>query len=120
MTFFKFFDLIALTIALPVFLLASLPIAGYTVAAAAWLGQRALQVFLLRKAEKAEDARGLVGLLAGSMIARGWLVAIAVFLVGFKNDAAGLSAAVLVIALFTIYFTMHMITRPFEQSRVTS
>ena len=48
------------------------------------------------------------------MIARGWLVAIAVFLVGLNDNEAGLAAAVLVVALFTIYFTVRMILRPFE------
>ena len=54
--------------------------------------------------------------MAGSMIGRGWLVAAAIFIVGVADSSkAGLSAAVLTIALFTVYFTVNMILRPFEQ-----
>jgi hypothetical protein len=49
------------------------------------------------------------------MIARGWFVAIAIFLAGILDeDKAGLAAAVLVVALFTVYFTIQMILRPFD------
>jgi hypothetical protein len=112
----RWLDLVLLALALPVFVIAGLPLAGYAAAAGAWLVQRAIQVVLQRRAEAAEDPRTVVGLTAGSMIARGWLVALTIFVVGLSagNDA-GLSAAVLVIALFTVYFTVSMILRPFEQ-----
>jgi hypothetical protein len=38
------------------------------------------------------------------MIARGWLVALAIFGAGLAEREAGLSAAVLAIVLFTVYF----------------
>ena len=51
----------------------------------------------------------------GSMIARGWMCALAIFGVGLAaGDDAGLSAALLVIGLFTVYFTVRMITRPID------
>ena len=108
-------DLIVLALALPVFLAAGFPMAGYAAGAGAWLVQRAVQVLLERRAKASDDPRTVVGLTAGSMIGRGWLVALTIFFVGISagNDA-GLSAAVLVIALFTIYFTMNMILRPFD------
>jgi hypothetical protein len=106
-------DLIVLAVALPVFIAASLPIAGYLAAAGAWLGQRAVQMVIRRRAAASEDPRTVVGLTAGSMIARGWLVALVIFLVGLSDNDAGLAAAVLVIALFTVYFTVQMTTRPF-------
>ena len=49
------------------------------------------------------------------MIARGWIVAGSIFGVGIADREAGLSAAVLVIALFTVYFTVRMIIRPIER-----
>jgi hypothetical protein len=108
-------DLIVLALALPVFLAAGFPLAGYAAGAGAWLAQRAVQVLLERRAKASDDPRTVVGLTAGSMIGRGWLVALTIFIAGISagNDA-GLSAAVLVIALFTIYFTMNMILRPFD------
>ena len=111
----RWLDLVVLALALPVFVLAGFPMAGYAVGAGAWLLQRAISYELTRRAAASTDTRTTVGLMAGSMVARGWLVAIAIFLVGIlDSDAAGLSAAVLVVALFTIYFTVQMIVRPFE------
>jgi hypothetical protein len=105
-----------LTLALPVFLLADFPIAGYAVGAGAWLVQRAIQVVLLRRAAASDDPRTLVGITAASMIGRGWFCAIAIFLVGvLDSDDAGLAAALLVIALFTVYFTVQMILRPLDR-----
>jgi hypothetical protein len=111
----RLLDLVLLALALPVFVLAGLPLAGYAAAAGAWLVQRAIQVTLERRAKASDDPRTIVGLTAGSMIGRGWLVALTIFGVGVAVDReSGLSAAVLVIALFTVYFTVSIIVRPFE------
>lgn len=114
----RYLDLLLVALALPVFFAAGLPLAGWFVGGGAWVAQRGLQEYLERRASASKDPRTVVGLLAGSMIARGWLVAIAVFLVGLSDNEAGLAAAVLVIALFTLYFTVRMIVRPFETSAV--
>jgi hypothetical protein len=116
-TFLRYLDLLLVVLALPVFLAAGLPLAGWGVGAGAWCVQRGLQLYTNRRARASEDPRTVVGVLAGSMIARGWLVAIAIFLVGLNDNHAGLAAAVLVIALFTVYFTVGMIVRPFDLSQ---
>jgi hypothetical protein len=113
--FLRYLDLLLVVLALPVFLAAGLPLAGWGAGAAAWVLQRVLQLYLNRRAGASKDARTVVGLLAGSMIARGWFVAIAVFLVGLNDNTAGLAAAVFVVALFTVYFAMGMILRPFQE-----
>ena len=51
------------------------------------------------------------------MIARGWIVAGSIFIVGLSEREAGLSAAILSITLFTFYFTGQLIGRPFEAGR---
>ena len=114
MIFLRYLDLVLLVLALPVFILGGLPMLGYVAGAAAWLVQRGLQVFLNRKAVEADDPRTTVGIAAGSMIGRAWLVALTIFAAGLKDDDAGLAAAVLVIVLFTAYFTVSMIMRPFD------
>ncbi len=114
LTSVRYLDLLLVALALPIFLAAGLPLAGWAVGGGAWVAQRALQEYLDRRAGASTDPRTVVGLLAGSMIARGWFVAIAVFLVGLSDNEAGLAAAVLVIALFTVYFTVRMILRPFD------
>lgn len=109
-------DLAVAVLALPLFLLAGLPLAGWLAGAGTYAAQRAVGAWTTRRAAASTDARTTVGLMAGSMIGRGWLVALTIFAVGVAvGSAAGLSAAVLFIALFTIYFTTQMILRPFEK-----
>ena len=113
----RLLDLVVLALALPIFVVAGLPLAGYAAGAGAWLVQRAIQVTLERRARASDDPRTVVGLIAGSMIGRGWLVALTIFGVGVSvSREAGLTAAVLFIVLFTVYFTVTMILRPFEAS----
>lgn len=115
MTLLRYVDLVLLAVALPVFVLAGLPLIGYAAAAAAWIVQRVLQSQIDRRARETDDPRKLAGLLAGSMLARGWLVALAVFGVGMAAERQdGLAAAVLCISLFTVYFSARIMTRPFE------
>jgi hypothetical protein len=109
-------DLVLAILVLPIFLLGDLPIAGWITGAGVYAAQRALATFTARKAVASDDTRTIVGLMAGSMIGRGWLVALTIFAVGVTvSDEAGLSAAVLFLALFTVHFTMQMILRPFEK-----
>ncbi len=117
LTIIRYLDLGVLALAGPVFLVAGLPLLGYGVAAAAWLAQRGVHALAASKARSAEDPRMVVGLIAGSMIGRGWLVAGAIFAVGLIGARAdGLAAALLSISLFTIYFSAQMVVRPFDQS----
>jgi hypothetical protein len=110
----RYLDLVLLAIALPIFIVGGLPMLGYAAGAGAWLVQRGIQIALNRKAAAADDPRTVVGITAGSMIGRGWLVALTIFAAGLKDEDAGLAAAVLVIVLFTAYFTVSMIMRPFD------
>jgi hypothetical protein len=111
-------DVPVLALALVIFLVAGLPILGWLTGAGAWAIQRLISEYATRKSEQAEDPRAKVGILAGSMIGRGWLVAgtiLAVGLIGARED--GLAAALLCISLFTIYFAAQMVVRPFDMPR---
>jgi hypothetical protein len=112
----RWLDLVLLTVALPVFLVADLPLLGWVTGAGVWLAQRAIQVWVERRAERTRDPRSVVGLMAGSMIGRGWLVALTIFAVGTGDEDAGLAAAVLVIALFTVYFTVSIIVKSLSRT----
>ena len=114
MIFLRYLDIVVLIIALPVFLVGGLPMLGYVAGGGIWVVQRAIQLYANHKAVEADDPRTTVGIVAGSMIGRGWLVALTIFAAGLKDEDAGLAAAVLVIALFTVYFTVSMILRPFD------
>jgi hypothetical protein len=111
----RYLDFAALALALPLFLLAGFPIAGYLAGGGAWIVQRIAQILMQRRAEASDDPRVVAGWTAASMIARGWFCAFVIFGIGLaEGDAAGLSAGVLVIALFTVYFMVRMILRPFD------
>jgi hypothetical protein len=107
-------DVPALALALVIFLVAGLPILGWVAGAGVWALQRGISELAVRKASAAQDPRTKVGLLAGSMIGRGWLVAGVILAVGLTNNKAGLSAAVLFLAVFTLQFTMTLAMRPYE------
>src|SRR4051794_41983402 len=85
----RYLDLVLLALALPVFLLGGLPMLGYAAGAAAWLVQRGVQLALNRKAAAADDPRTVVGIVAGSMIGRGWLVALSIFPPRLKEGGGG-------------------------------
>jgi hypothetical protein len=114
-TWLRYVDMLVLLLVLPLFILADLPLAAYLVGGGIWIVQRIIQQVLQRRAEASDDPRIVAGYTAGSMIARGWMCALAIFGVGIaEGDEAGLSAALLVIGLFTVYFTVRMITRPID------
>lgn len=110
----RYLDLGVVLIALPVFLIADFPIAGWGAGAGAWVLQRAINAWTTRRAQRATDVRATVGILTGSMIGRGWLVALTILGVGLADNDAGLAAAVLVVAIFTVYLTASLILRPFD------
>jgi hypothetical protein len=103
----KHVDLLVLAAALAVFVLGGLPLLGYAVAAAVWLGQRGIQVLASRRAGE-ELAQGnrqrAMGTVAATTLGRVWLMATAVLLVGIAEREAGLTAALLLLALFTVSF----------------
>jgi hypothetical protein len=113
----KYVDLLALAVALAVFLLGGFPLLGYAVATAVWLAQRGIQVLAGRRA-KAELAAGnrqkAMGLIAATTLGRVWLMATAVLLVGLAERESGLAAAVLLAALFTISFAAQGLSHLFD------
>jgi hypothetical protein len=104
----KYVDLLLLAAALAVFLLGGFPLLGYVVAAACWLIQRAVEAYARRRANaelRAGNRQKAMGIVAATTLGRVWLMATAVLLVGLLGDReAGLSAAILVLVLFTVSF----------------
>lgn len=113
----KYVDLIALAVALAVFLLGDLPLLGYAVAAAVWLAQRGIQMLAQRRMRQelaAGNRQKAMGLVAGSGLGRVWLMATVVLLVGVAEREAGLAAALLLLALFTISFAAQGLVHLFD------
>ena len=116
-------DLAVLALALPAFLLAGWPLLGYAVGAGAWLLQRGIQIAATRRVTRVErrgDRRAALGILAGATLARVWLIALAVLLVGLAEREAGLAAALLSAALFTVYLAAQFAVRLFSPGEVRS
>ena len=113
----KYVDLLALTAALAIFLLGGFSMLGYAVGAVVWLIQRGIQMLAARRAA-AELAAGnrqrAMGIVAATTLGRVWLMAGAVLAVGLTERQAGLAAAVLVAALFTISFIAQGLAHLFE------
>lgn len=113
----KHVDLLALAAALAVFVVGGFPLLGYAVAAAAWLAQRGIQVLAGRRAA-ADLARGnrqrAMGTIAMTTLGRVWLMATAVLIVGLAEREAGLAAAVLLAALFTVSLVAQGIVHVFQ------
>lgn len=106
----RYMDLVALVLALPIFVAADLSLTGYAIAGGAWLLQRGLQAILQARVNTQEDARQVVGLLMGGSFARAVLTAAAVLVAGLAGgDSAGLAAALLVVGLFTVYFISRLL-----------
>lgn len=103
----KHVDLLVLGAALAVFAIGGFSLLGYAVAASAWLAQRGIQVLAGRRAAedlKQGNRQRAMGTIAATTLGRVWLMATAVLIVGIANREAGLAAAVLLLALFTISF----------------
>lgn len=92
--------------------IAGLPLLGYLAGACAWLLTRIGMEWMQARALRAGDPKLKAGLAVGGMMARLWLIALAVILAryaGGRDD--GIMAAALVLAAFTVYFVMSFFTR---------
>ena len=117
LTVLRYLDLGVLVAALPVFVLADLPILGYAATAAAWLTQRGIQVIAGRRAAATGDRRAAIGVLGATMMARLWLVGLSVLAAGLVARETGLAAAVFAAVLFTVFFLTLLIVKPLEEAR---
>jgi len=110
-------DLVLLALALPVFLAAGWAVAGWAAGTAIYLVQWAVRELLTRRAQRAQDPRTVVGVLAASMVGRGMASGLALLVVGLSATRhTGLAAVLLFLAAFTVSFMVAMVLRPFERS----
>lgn len=112
----RYIDLVLLAVALPVFILAGWPLLGWAGGTLAWVAQRAIAAWTNNKAQASEEPRQVAGIVTGSMIGRGWLVALIVFGTGMVENDAGLAAAVLFLLVFTVNFSFTLVMRPFDRA----
>jgi hypothetical protein len=116
----RYADLIALAVALPVFLVVGASMLGYVVLAAVWIAQRVLQFAAERSAARSLAAgvrRNALGTLAATTLIRLWIVTLAILLVGLLGERrAGLAAAVLALVLVTLSLGGQALARLFSSA----
>jgi len=117
LTLLRNLDLLVLALALPLFLIADLRLIGYAGTAAAWLAQRGISAYAARRAAETGDRRAAMGVMAGTMVARLWLMGLSVLAVGLIEREAGLAAALLAAVLFTVSFSTLLIVKPLEEAQ---
>ena len=112
MVFLRYLDVCLVLATAPFVLIGGLPAAGYLIGAAAWMLTRLGTEFVLARARRIADPKFRAGLQVAGMMGRIWLVALGIIIARFaagKSD--GIMAAALVLAAFTVYFTMSFFTR---------
>ena len=120
---FRYLDLVLLVVALPVFIAADLPMTGYLVVAGVWLALYGIEIGANRAIAGAvarRDRKAAMGWLGATGLARAWIVALAVLLVGLAaGKDAGLAAAVLSLILFTVHLGSRVLLRATEPQEPT-
>jgi hypothetical protein len=113
----RFLDVGLIILASPFVAVAGLPVLGYVVGAGAWIVQRIAGELVERRARAADDPRTEIGLTVASIIARAWVVGLAIVAVGMAGSRDdGAMAAATVLAAFSIYFAMNVLLRSLERS----
>jgi len=113
----RFLDVGLIILALPFVVVAGLPVLGYVVGAGAWIVQRIAGELVERRARAAGDPRTEIGLTVGSIIARAWVVGLAIVAVGTAGSRDdGAMAAATILAAFSIYFAMNVLLRSLERT----
>jgi hypothetical protein len=110
--FLRYLDVCLVFATAPFVLAAGLPIAGYVIGALAWLVTRVAVAAIQARSLRSSDPRVRAGMQVGTMMARVWIVALAIVVAryaGSKGD--GIMAAALVLAAFTVYFVLNIVTR---------
>jgi len=98
-------DIFVLVLALPVFIFAGFDLVGYAVAAVVWIAQRLIQVWAEHQAKTqlaAGERTKAMGAVAATSLARPWLMATVVLVSCIIDREVGLSAAALLVVLFTV------------------
>jgi hypothetical protein len=111
----RYLDLVLLVIALPVFIAAGFPMAGYFAIAGLWIVLYGVELLSNRAIEGAvarRDRKAAMGWLGASGLARAWIVALGVLIIGLTaGKDAGLAAAVLAVVLFTAHLGSRVVLR---------
>jgi hypothetical protein len=111
----RYLDLGLLALALPVFIAAGFSMTGYLAVAGIWILMYAIELLSNRAiagAVERRDRRAAMGWLGATGLARAWIAALGVLIVGIAaGKDAGLAAAVLAAILFTAHLGTRILLR---------
>ncbi|MEA2650398.1 MAG: hypothetical protein QOI85_119, partial [Chloroflexota bacterium] len=117
LVFVRWLDVGLLIVTVPVLLLAGLPELGVLVGAGAWVLNRVVGAVIESRAHRAQSFKTQTGLLLASTMGRAWLAGLTILAAGLAGEREdGLTAAILVLAAFTVYFVLSLILRPERKS----
>jgi hypothetical protein len=102
-------DAIVALLALPLFAVADLPLAGWFWAALLWAVNRFLQARIERRANDMPALRA-VGVMGASMLLRPWIGMVILFLITRHDAAMAVSATLLFLVLVTIDIGTRILT----------
>lgn len=109
----RYLDVVLIVVAAPILVLIGVSGAGYAVGAGAWLLLRAIGVGLEQLTAHSADARREISLRLGYLIARIFLLALAVILVRRESGRdAALTALLVIVFAFTLQLIISFIERP--------
>jgi hypothetical protein len=112
LTLLRLLDLLVLALALPLFLIAGLPLLGWAVVAVAWVAQRWIVATAKRRALASGTRQAVMRAVGWSMMVRLALVTSSVAIVGIADRDAGLPAALLAAVLFSIALGSQLAVSP--------
>ena len=102
-TIFRYFDVVLLVVAAPIMVLIGVPAAGYGIAAAVWIGVRAIGVAVERALSATTDASTQITIRMVYMMGRLFTLALAVIVVRLDEGRdAGLTALVVIVFAYTV------------------
>jgi hypothetical protein len=114
----RYLDLVLLAVALPIFIAAGFPMAGYLGIVAVWVVIYGVELISNRAIEGAvarRDRRAAMGWLGASGLARAWIATLGVLIIGLAaGKDAGLAAAILAAILFTVHLGARILLRVAE------
>jgi hypothetical protein len=109
--FVRYFDGFLILAALLIFLAFDFPIGGWVAASGIWVVQRVVSVFAEQRAAQSTDPKVVASLMVGSTIARAFAVVFTIFAVGVGDHERGLAAALLFVALYTLFLPATLLLR---------
>jgi hypothetical protein len=114
----RFADAALALLALPVVLLAGGPLLGWVAGVAIWALWRLIGGATDARARRVATPRGVAGITVASTIGRAWLLIVMLLAVGLStDDATGLTAALVVLLLFTVHLTTKTAFAPARRRR---